>query len=294
MNNQYGGYITSSFVSQIIIDISRRANQTPDIKRDINRSITNTGHGSILLGSSSRLEGGSRNIRMLVGAHFARHGTLKIGTFGGKCNRNEMTIDTVIRETIEEIFNIESSQIMIDRIRDFLNINTDYYYIFQASETTTAYSYIFDVSILGDIIRIIDQIYRQQNMVLNIPANDGFSNIDLFLDANVVFSDTSSFSGINPSYGPNSTIRLVEFMRSRYLSRGIFDTYRRMGIRRPSGLDEIKYLSFVSLSKLLTSAPYGRYDLFNFTRSRRENLQMQVLLIKLLGKDIMRYILSYQ
>jgi hypothetical protein len=293
MNNQYGGYITSSFVSQIIVDISRRTNQTPEIKRAINMSVTNSGHGSILLGSSARLERGDRNIRMLVGAHFARHGALKIGTFGGKCNRGEMTIDTMIRETIEEIFNFEASHLMIDGIREFLNINTDFYYIYQFSETNRAYSYIFDVSILGDFIRIIDQIYKQQNIALYIPANDSFSNIDLYLENNIKFGDMSSFNGTNTETGYGTTIRLVEFMRNRYLSKGIFETCRRMGIRRPSGLDEIKYVSFVSLSKLLAGVPSGRYDLFNFTKNRRENLQMQEFLIKLLGKDIIRIILSY-
>ncbi len=294
MNNQKGGYITSSFVSQIIMDLSRRNNQTPEMKRAINNSITNTGHGCILLGSSARLENGDRNIRMLVGAHFSRHGNLKIGTFGGGCNRGEITIDTMIREIIEEIFNIEASSEMINRIRDFLNINTDYYYIFQVSDIKRAYSYIFDVSILGDFIRIIIEIYRPRNIAFFIPAYDGLSNLDLYLDTNVSYSDTSSFSGENPAYGPNSTIKLVEFMRTRVISRAIFETYRRLGIRRPSGLDEVKYLSFVSLNKLILSIPSGSYNIFNFNKHRRENLRMQGFLIKLLSKDLIRFINRYQ
>ncbi len=294
MNNQFGGYIISSFVNQIINDISRRANQTPEIKRAINSSITNTGHGCILLGSSSRLEGGDRNIRMLVGAHFARHGNLKIGTFGGGCNRGEMTIDTMIRETIEEIFNFRASQSMIERIREFLNINTHLYYIFQVSDTTRAYSYIFDISILGDFIKIIRDIHQPQNITFFIPADDGLSNLNLYLDANIRYSDTSSFSGANPEVGPENTIRLIEFMRNRYISRGIFETYRRLRIHREAGLDEIKYLSFVSLSKLLAGVPARRYKLFNFNKNRRENLEMQDFLVRLLSKDIMRAILNYQ
>jgi len=292
MSNQYGGYITSSFASQIIIDISRRTNQTPEIKRAINMSVTNSGHGSILLGSSARLENGDRNIRILVGAHFARHGQLKIGTFGGRCNRDEMTIDTMIRETIEEIFNFESSVLMIERIREFLNINTDFYYIYQLGDSN-AYSYIFDVSILGDFIRIIKEIYSSQNISF-LPTNNSISNIDLYLNNNVKFGDLSSFNGTNTEAGVETTIRLVEFMRNRYISRGIQDTYRRMGIRRASGLDEIKYLSFVSLSKLLAGVPAGRYELFNFAKNRRDNLQMQEFLIRLLGRNIFRFILNYQ
>ena len=267
MNIQHGGNINSSFVSKMIIDFSRRYNQTPDIKRAINMSITNTGHGSILLGTSSRLDNGNINIRMLVGAHFARHGKLKIGVFGGGCEGNEITIDTVIRETIEEIFNLKAEQLMIDGIRDFLNTNTDYYYIFQVSETTKAYSYIFDVSILGNFINIIN---------------------------NIAFSDESSFSGRGQIVGTGNTINLVEFMRERYLSREMFSTFKHLGIKKASGLYEIKYLSFVSLSKLLDSVPSGSYDLFNFVKNKRERLEMQDFLIKLLNKDIIRVILSYQ
>ncbi len=294
MNNQKGGYITTSFVSQIIMDLSRRNNQTPEMKRGINNSVTNTGHGCILLGSSARLENGDRNIRMLVGAHFARHGTLKIGTFGGGCNRGEITIDTMIRETIEEIFNFEASQTMINSIRDFLNINTDYYYIFQVNDIKRAYSYIFDVSILGDFIKIIIEIHRPRNIAFFIPANEGLSNVNLYMDSNIKYSDTSSFSGANPEPGTSSTIKLVEFMKARVISHGIFETYRRLGIRRPSGLDEVKYLSFVSLNKLISSAPGGYYNLFNFNKNRREHLRMQEFLIKLLSKDLIRFINSYQ
>ncbi len=293
MNHQQGGYIKSSFIGQIIMDLSSRTNQTPEIKRSVNSSITNTGHGSILLGTSARLERGDRNIRMLVGAHFGRHGTLKIGTFGGGCNRNEMTIDTVIRETIEEIFNFDVCQTTINRIRDFLNTNTDYYYIFQVSERTQAYSYIFDVSILGDFIRIILEVYQPQNIARFIPANDGFSNINLYLDPNVKYSDLSSFSGANCEYGPNFTIKLIEFMRTRTISHKILEIKRTRGIRTP-GLDEVKYLSFVSLSKLISSASSGSYNLFNFNKNRREYLRIQDFLIKLLCTDIIQNILNYQ
>jgi hypothetical protein len=116
-------------IYQVNVELSKTDNQTHEIKRAINKSITNTGHGSLFLGSSTRLEGGDKNIRLLVGAHFARHGKLKIGVFGGKCDPDEMTIDTVIRETIEEVFNFPASLLMIHHIRYFLNENPDFYYI---------------------------------------------------------------------------------------------------------------------------------------------------------------------
>lgn len=294
MNSQHGGYMISSYVGQIIIDLSKRTNQTSEIKRAINSSITNTGHGCILLGSSARLDGGDRKIRMLVGAHFARHGTLEIGTFGGGCNRNEMTIDTVIRETIEEIFDFEVSQSMIDRIRVFLNINTDYYYIFQINETKLSYSYIFDVSILGVFIKIIEEIYRPQKISYFIPTNNGMTNLYFFLKDNVKYSDLSSFDGDNSQSGQNTTIKLVDFIKTRAISSKMQNNRRKMGLKSKPGLEEIKYMSFVSLSKLVASAPIGSYNIFNFNKNRRENLRMQNFLVSLLGKDIIRYILSYQ
>ncbi len=293
MNHQRGGHITSSFVGQIIIDISSRANQTPEYKRTVNRSITNTGHGSIFLGSSSRLEGGDRNIRMLLGAHFARQGQLKIDTFGGRCNRNEMTLDTVVRETIEEIFNFKPEQNIITRIREFLNTNTELYYILSVGRTHTAYSYIFDVSVLGDFIRIIDQLLNEGSITgLVIPLTDGYSNIMNYLDNNVKFSDSSSFSGRNRETGPNCTINLVEFIKERYISRSFIQMQRQMNINT-RGLNEIKYLSFTSLSKLLASVPSGRYNLWNFNKNRRENIIIKDLLQRILNKDLLRYIAGY-
>lgn len=276
----------TSFVSRIIMDLSEIYEQTHEMKIAINHSITNTGHGSIILGSSSRLDK-TPNIRMLVGAHFARHGTLKIGTFGGGCSRNEITINTMIRETIEEIFNFHVSEEVIDNIRDFLNTNTHLYYIFQVSRTTLAYSYIFDASILGEFIRIILEYYEARMIARFIPANDSLININLYLHKNIQFLDDSSFDGKYREYSPYSTIKLVDFIKERVVS------YKQRQTRS-HGLNEIKYLSMVSLSKLVSNAPTGFYELFNFNKKHRENLEMQRLLKSILEKDIMKIILSYQ
>ena len=295
MNNQYGGYITSSYAFNIIRNLSTIHNQTADMKRYINRTVTNTGHGSIFIGSSSRLEDGDRNIRILVGAHFARHGKLKIGIFGGKCDPGEMTIDTVIRETIEEIFNFPASPAMVHYIRAFLNENPDFYYIYQVSESSSnpAYSYIFDVSILGDFIRIIKEIPELQKVVLLIPANEGMANVENFLQTNINIKDRSSFDGPH-DVGLETTITLVEFMKVRYISWKLQKMQKDRGISRASGMDEVKYLSFVSLHKLVDAVPYQHYDLFNFTKKKRENLEMQQFLVKILIKDIIAEILSFQ
>lgn len=284
--------ITTSLASIIIRNLSTNHNQTADMKRYINRSVTNTGHGSIFLGSSARLENGDRNIRILVGAHFARHGKLKIGIFGGKCDPGESTIDTMIRETIEEVFNFKASPGMIRHIRIFLNEHPDLYYIHQMSRSTIAYSYFFDVSILGVFIKIIKSIPSLKDVILLIPATDKLSNIVNFLETNIRMRDLSSFDGPS-SAGSETTIKLVEFIKTRYISWKLQEMYSRIGIQRDSGLDEVKYLSFVSLNKIVAAVPIGNYDLYNFVKKRRENLKMQDFLVKILTNDIITEILSH-
>ena len=147
---------------------------------------------------------------------------------------------------------------------------------------------------MGNFINIINIINRQRNVAFFVPTTTGLTNIHLYLNNNIAFSDESSFSGRGQVVGTGNTINLVEFMRERYLSRKMFSTFKDLGIKKASGLYEIKYLSFVSLSKLLDSVPSGSYDLFNFVKNTRERLEMQYFLIKLLNKDIIRVILSYQ
>jgi hypothetical protein len=285
-----GGNINSSFASHIIRKLSTIYNQSDAIKRHINSTSnsTITGHGSIFLGSSAQFDGSDNIIRILVGAHFSRHGELKIGVFGGKCEPNECTIDTVIRETIEEVFNFPVSPLMIYYIRVFLNEHPEFYYIHQISDKTMACSYFFDVSILGDFIRIIREIPKQ--VVLSIPTLDGLANIENFLQPNISIKDFSSFDDSN-NKGINTTIKLIEFMKTRYISA----EYKKKGIyKHISGMDEVKYLSFVTLRKLLSAVPQKHYELYNFTKNKRENLKIQELLIKILKQDIMIKILSFE
>ncbi len=250
---QKGGYINSH-----ILKLSTKYNQTSEIKLTINNTITNTGHGSVFLGTAADYECDDKNIRMLVGAHFSDT-TLKLGSFGGSCNKGEMTIDTVIRETIEEIFNFYPTSKMIEEIRDFLNNNTQLYFIFNMKETTNAYSYLFDISILADFIRIIST-----NGNYFIPSGESLQNINNYLD--------------------DSTIKLYKFLKERFISKRI--------ISGKVGLDEIKYLSFPALQHLVDNADKGSYNVFIFGTNQRELLPMRDILIKLLKSDIIKEILN--
>jgi hypothetical protein len=270
-SKMHGGYIPSSHIIRLIEHLSVHQHQTPDIKIGLNSShFPGAGHGSIFLGTAAGYEGGDTNIRMLIGAHFA--GGETIGIFGGKCNRGEIMIDTVIRETIEEIFNFTPTAEIITAIRDFLNENTQLYFILKVFEHHNAYSYIFDVSILGDFIRIISTIGRSNNIAYFIPTNTSLTNIEEYYVPNIQFGDLSSFNGANPSpgTGTGSTIDLSRFLRERFIRKQPHRTERR------HGLDEIKYLSFASLSKLISSArTTGRYNIFIFGISERKNLEIQ-------------------
>ncbi len=252
--------MNKSHVAKIIIRLSEKYNQTPEVKIRINNSITNTGHGSIFLGSTylENEKNGEECIRMLVGAHFSNNEQLKIGVFGGSCNKDEKTIYTVIRETIEEIFGISPSIQVLDNISDFLNKNTNYYYI-NPSSNGNSFSYIFDVSILGDFI-----IFLKDN-------NKSIGTILSYL-----ITDDSLDESIQ---GKRYTIDLIKFMKERYIPKKI-DT-----------LTEIKYLSFASLNKLLDSIPSHNYNIFNFTNNRRERLEHQEFFNKHLQNDIYREIL---
>ena len=210
----------------------------------------------------------------------------KYEDLGGRVDlEDDVIIDTVIRETIEEIFNFKATIYMIEEIRNFLNNNTQAYFIFQVSEHHRAYSYVFDVSILGDFIRIISQLGRDRNTAYYIPTKTGLTIINNYYKPDVEFTDLSSFNGNHPYIGIDSTIKLSDFLRDRYVSRDRRDR---------SGLNEIKYLSFASLAKLVYSAQTnGLYEIFNFTNSRREMMQMQDFLRNLLNKDIILEILEY-
>ncbi len=283
--------ITTSLVSEIIKKLSIDNKQTREMKKAINMSVTDTGHGSIFLGSSSRLENGDGNIRMLVGAHRGRQ--LKIGIFGGKCEKGEETIITMIRETIEEIFNFKAHPLMIRHIKVFLNENPDLYYIHQMGRKHTAYSYFFDVSILGVFIQIIRDIPSLKDTIHFIPTGSSMTNIQEFLKTNIKMTDLSSVDG--PSIdGFETTIELVNFIKKRYISEKNLKMCRQMGATHQSGLDEIKYLSFVSLNKII-DAPFqnNKYELFNFVKNRREELPLDEFLVRILENDIIVQILDH-
>ena len=80
----------------------------------------------------------------------------QISTFGGKHEEGETILETAIRETIEEIFNIKPKSKAVADICEFITGDTynECYYIVKTigQNEKPYYSYIFDVNILGKIL----------------------------------------------------------------------------------------------------------------------------------------------
>jgi hypothetical protein len=275
LREQFGGYKKNAFISNIILKLSYNKKQTADIKRYINNKKTDTGHGCIFLGSSSNMIGEDANIRILVGIHSNGN---KIGIFGGKSERGEKVIHTMIRETIEEIFNFKPILNMITMIEQYLNENTDYYYI-QKMENSDAYSYIFDISILGDFINIM-KYYSNNNLKIKLPDPSDNKLYLLNYISRDNFLDKSSVHGTVNGISDELTINLTQFM----IDRQIDNIYK---MSHSNSLNEIKYLSFPSLFKLIDSlSKEGSYNVYNQSTKRRERVSFERILIIILKSQL--------
>ena len=270
--SQKGGFKNNSYIIDIIRNINRITNQDRHTKKIINNMKTNTGHGAIFLGTSSSMTDGDKEIRILVGTQYRGRG-LNINVFGGQCERDEKTIHTMIRETIEEIFNFIPSRELINRIELFINsLPNSYYYIHDITEGRNAFSYIFDVGILGDFIEIINTTNRRQKLIVPYPGGREFILSDYILYVN--FSDKSSVHGIvDGEIAEHNTIDLKQFMIDRYVDR-----------KTPvHSLNEIRYLSFPSLFKLKDEfIRTRRYNIYNPITKSRESLELDRLLVNIL------------
>jgi hypothetical protein len=279
LREQCGGYKKNALISNIILKLSCNKKQTAIIKRSINNKITKTGHGSIFMGSSSTMAGSDANIRILVGIHSNKN---EIGIFGGKSEDDEKVIHTMIRETIEEIFNFKPTLEMVTMIEQFLNENTDCYYIQKMGNPDAyAYSYIFDISILGDFINIM-KYYSNNKLEIKIPDPSGKQLYLVNYISKEKFSDKSSVHGILDGKLDRTselTINLTKFM----IDRQIY-THR---MPHSHSLNEIKYLSFPSLFKLIDSlSKEGSYNVYNQSTNRRERVSFERILIKILNSQL--------
>ena len=273
LKNQKGGYVNDSYILKIINTLNIITDQSPAEKNHINNKITNTGHGSIFLGSSSSMEGGDKDIRILVAAQYTRYG-LKMSLFGGKCDAGEKTINTMIRETIEEIFNFKPSREIILSIESFIISKPDIYFIHKM-ENSDAYSYVFDVSILGDFIEIINSINNGMPLIIPYPNGRIYPLIS-YLSKNK-YSDESSVHG-KQSGSSYNTIDLIKFMKERYI-----DNHRKMP---PDSLNEIKFLSFPRLNNINRRISSGTYDIYNSNTKNRETIEIERIFLKILTSSL--------
>ncbi len=271
--SQKGGFKSNSHMIDIIRNMNKITCQDKHLKRTINNMITNTGHGSIFLGTSNSMSGGDKEIRILVGTQFKRNG-LNINVFGGQSNRGEKVIHTMIRETIEEIFNFIPSIDIVHKIELFINsLPNSYYYIHDITEGRgNAFSYIFDVGILGDFIELIHSVNKMINLIVPYPDGQRYSLLKYVLNVN--FSDKSSVHGnIIDEIAEHNTIDLIQFMIDRYVDRKV----------PVHALNEISYLAFPSLFKLKEEFERTRhYNIYNPITKSREHLELDRVLVNIL------------
>lgn len=229
-------------MNSILNKLSSYHNQTTDMKIAINNTNAIAGQGSVFIGSFDN------ELRILIGAHFGSKSVsepsteMKIGVFGGSNEANELIIDTVIRETMEEIFNYTPTPEMVKSIRDFLNTNTDYY-VHQM--TSNSYSYIFDLNMLGEFIKRINAI----NSNVMIPIKTGLVNLNNYLVDDI--------------------FNLVGFIIDRDIVQ----------VAAKKGLYEVKYLSLPSLKNICSTE--NKYSILNFNTKERQLLNYQPIFIKL-------------
>jgi hypothetical protein len=159
----FGGVREDSLGSRIIKLLNEKY---PVDKMKIN-SEENKNGGVLFIGNSYNEPG---KIRMLIGVN----SNDEIDIFGGKPDPNEKVIYTAIREAIEEIFNIKPDTNKLNNIIDYIISHPKIYYVYESF--TSSYTYIFDVSFLGNIIWYLTneereivpiQISKDKNIILN-------------------------------------------------------------------------------------------------------------------------------
>jgi len=278
---QKGGLKHKSFITQVINRINTINNQTIVEKTQFNNKVGG-GHGSLLLGSSSSFKGGEKMIRILVSAQYrSNKSNIKISSFGGGSEPGEIAIHTMIRETIEEIFNFIPNKNIIVNIERYLlsdNVINDYYIY----DNDGSYTYIFDVSILGNFIDII--IKNGINRIsLPVPHGIELKLID-YLD-NSTFNDLSSVDStqIIGSENKNLTIKLTRFMSDR-----IIDNYRFV-----HSLNEVYYISFPCLHDIINiSKDHNEYYLYNYKINKRFTIEFLAYFKRMLTFPILKQILD--
>jgi hypothetical protein len=247
-------------IENIIDMLNKEKKQSDDVRLKINNKKVNTGHGAIFIGYPDS------SVRLLVGIHFENHKLngetgLNLNFFGGGSDYCEAVLETVIREVLEEVFNINPLEKYVKVLLEYLcsPLVINKYHIFENKKNS--YSYVFNINILNDIVRIIC----------------GFSkDVQIKLPINSVKYKTINLC----NYYKNSEFDLKKFLKDREIP-----SPKKVKFH---SLNEIKYISYPRLSELLKSET--DYNIMNFNTGTRSKINYSKFMKKFIKKPLLKNI----
>ncbi len=247
-------------IQNIIDTLNNNNNQTNEIRLKINHKKVNTGHGAIFIGITDL------SLRILIGIHYENNkingeSGMNLNFFGGGSNFFEPVLETVIREVLEELFNINPLDKYVKQIFDYLcspvMLNT--YYIFK--NKNNSYSYVFNISILNDILKIICELSKEIQIKLPV--------------------DLIRFKTINIcDYYKNNEFNLKKFLKDREIS-----SPKKIKFH---SLNEIKYISYPRLNELLKGD--SDYNIMNFKTGKRSRINYSKFMKNFMKKSLLKEI----
>jgi hypothetical protein len=250
-------------MTEYIIDtLNKNSKQSDEIRLKINNKKLNTGHGAIFIG------GIESSVRILVGVHFENHKLngetgLNLNFFGGGSDFYEPVLQTVIRELLEELFNINPLDKYVKVILDYLCSPSiiNKYHIYQNKKNS--YSYVFNIKLLTDIVKIICGLSKE--VQIKLPINSiKYKSLNLC------------------NYYKNLEFDLKKFLKDREIP-----SPKKVKFH---SLNEIKYLSYPKLSGLLKSE--NEYNIMNFNTGLKNKINYSKFMKKFIKKSLLKDIIN--
>ncbi len=249
-------------IENIIDTLNKTNKQTDDIRLKINKKKVKTGHGAIFLGKDT-------SVRILVGVHFENHKTngetgMNLNFFGGGSNNQEPVLQTVIRELLEEIFNINPLEKYVKSISEYLcsPLIINKYHIFENKKNS--YSYVFNIKILTEIVKIICELSKE--VQIKLPINSiKYKSINLC------------------NYYKNGEFDLKKFLKDREIP-----SPKKVKFH---SLNEIKYISYPKLSDLLKNET--ECNIINYNTGIRSKINYSKFMKKFMKKSLLTIINNY-
>ncbi len=244
-------------IDNIIDTLNKNYKQNDDYRLKINNKKVNTGHGALFIGGTESA------IRVLVGVHFENHKlngetSLNLNFFGGGSDYCEPVLQTVIRELLEELFNINPLDKYVKAIFEYLCSSSllNKYHIYQNKKNS--YSYVFNIKILTDIVKIICGFSKE--IQIKLPINSiKYKSLNLC------------------NYYKNSEFNLKKFLKDREIPSNKKIKFH--------SLNEIKYVSYPQISGLLKNE--NEYNIMNFNTGIRSKIIYSKFMKKFMKKPLL-------